>query len=117
MSSLKFNSFNVYALNLNISDNQSIYDFFINESQQQNTNNLIINYNDKIINIVFNIDDETLLFYIFKEDPNLYTIYEDMNPYTIVYNQTEVEKEEFIDFLNYLNITDEPFIYNISYYN
>ena len=114
----QFNSFNVYALNILIKDNQTVYDFLINESQQQNTNNLIINYENKIINIVFNINDtDELLFYIFKEDPSLYTFYEDMTPISNIYIQTEVEKEEFIDFLNYLNITDEPYIYNISYMN
>jgi hypothetical protein len=113
----QFNLFNVYALNLLINENHSIYDFFINECQQQNTNNLIINYENKTINIIFNNDDEYMLFYFFKEDPSLYTFYENMIPVSNIYNQTDAEKEEFIDFLNYLNITDEPYLYNISYMN
>ena len=114
-----FNSFNVYMISLDKNDNQHIYDYFLNELYQHNTNNLNINYNDNntSINIIFHDYDEHFTFYIFKEDASLYTIYEDMIPYSIIYNQTETEKEEFIDFLNYLNITEEPYIYNISYMN
>ena len=118
-----FNSFNVYMIRLNKNDNQNIYHYFLNELHKQNTNNLNINYNDNNnntsidINIIFHDFDDTFTFNIFKEDASLYTIYEDMIPYSIIYNQTETEKEEFIDFLNYLNITEEPYIYNISYMN
>jgi hypothetical protein len=125
-----FNSFNVYTISLNKNDNQTIYDYFLNELYQQNTNNLNINYNintsidtsiDTSINININIIfydlDDIFTFYIFKEDASLYTIYEDMIPYSIIYNQTDTEKEEFIDFLNYLNINEEPYINNNSYMN
>ncbi len=118
-----FNSFNVYMIRLNKNDNQNIYHYFLNELHKQNTNNLNINYNDNNnntsidINIIFHDFDDTFTFNIFKEDASLYTIYEDMIPYSIIYNQTETEKEEFIDFLNYLNIEEEPYIYNYSYMN
>jgi hypothetical protein len=112
-----FNSFNVYMISFNKNDNQNIYDYFLNELYQQNTNSLIINYNDKTINIIFNDLDDIFTFNIFKEDASLYTIYEDMKPYSIIYNQTDTEKQEFIDFLNYLNIDEEPYIYNNSYMN
>jgi hypothetical protein len=112
-----FNLFNVYMISLNKNDNQNIYDYFLNELYQQNTNNLIINYNDKTINIIFDDLDDIFTFNIFKEDESLYTIYEDMKPYSIIYNQTDKEKEEFKDFLNYLNIDEEPYIYNNSYMN
>jgi len=112
-----FNSFNVYAIKFNINDNLDIYNYFINECCQQSSNNLIINYNDKSINIIFNEIDDDFLFYIFKEDLSLYTTYKDMNPYSIIYSQTDTEKEEFIDFLNYMNILDEPYYYNYCYIN
>jgi hypothetical protein len=116
-----FNSFNVYTISLNTNDNQTIYDYFLNELYQQNTNNLNINYNNNnintSINIIFYDLDDIFTFYIFKEDASLYTIYEDMIPYSIIYNQTDTEKEEFIDFLNYLNINEEPYINNNSYMN
>jgi hypothetical protein len=115
-----FNSFNVYTISLNKNNNQTIYDFFLNELYQQNTNNLNINYNNNNnidINIIFYDLDDIFTFYIFKEDASLYIIYEDMIPYSIIYNQTDTEKEEFIDFLNYLNINEEPYINNNSYMN
>ena len=120
-----FNSYNVYTISLNKNDNQTIYDYFLNELYQQNTNNLNINYNNNnnntsintSINIIFYDLDDIFTFYIFKEDASLYTIYEDMIPYSIIYNQTDKEKEEFIDFLNYLNINEEPYINNNSYMN
>jgi hypothetical protein len=111
-----FNLFNVYALQLDKDIYSDTYNYFIEECQNQNTNNLIINYDNKIINIIFN-DTDNMIFYIFKNDSNLYTIYEDMEPYTIDYRQTDVEKEEFIDFLYYLNINEEPFLYSFSYMN
>ncbi len=116
-----FHSYNVYTISLNKNDNQTIYDYFLNELYQQNTNNLNINYNNNNtsinINIIFYDLDDIFTFYIFKEDASLYTIYEDMIPYSIIYNQTDTEKEEFIDFLNYLNINEEPYINNNSYMN
>jgi hypothetical protein len=119
MSTIKnhFNLFNVYALQLDKTEYNEIYIYFIKECQTQNTNNLIINYNNKTINIIFNEIDDIIIIYISKEDPLLYTTYEDMNPYTIVYSQTELEKDEFIDFLNYLNINEEPLCYSFSYMN
>ncbi len=117
MSNNHFNLFNVYALQLDKTVYNNIYIYFIEECQNQNTNNLIINYNNKIINIIFNDIDDMMIFYIFKDDPLLYTTYEDMNPYTIVYNQTDIEKDEFIDFLNYININEEPIFYSFSYMN
>jgi hypothetical protein len=113
----QYNLFNVYALQLDKTEYNDIYVYFIEECQTQNTNNLIINYNNKTINIIFNDMDNIMTFYIFKEDPNLYIIYEDMNPYTIDYRQTDVEKEEFNDYLDYLNINEEPFLYSFSYMN
>ena len=112
-----YNLFNVYALHLDKNEYNEIYIYFTEECQEQNTNNLKINYNNKIINIVFNENENMMTFYIFKENPSLYTIYEDMIPYTIVYSQTDIEKEEFIEFLIYLNINEEPVIYSYSYYN
>jgi hypothetical protein len=114
-----YNLFMVYAINLNIENNQTIFNYFINECKQQKTNNLIINYNDKTINIIFNVndDDDTFMFYIFKEDSNLYITYDSMIPKTILYSQTDIEKDEFIDFLNYLKIEEEPFLHNFNYMN
>ena len=40
-----------------------------------------------------------------------------MIPKTILYSQTDIEKDEFIDFLNYLNIEEEPFLHNFNYMN
>jgi len=112
-----YNLFNVYAIELDKDEYNNIYNYFIEKCQEQNTTNLIINYDNKTINIIFYEIDNLIKFYIFKEDANLYTTYEDMNPYTIVYSQTDLEKDEFIDFLNFLNITNEPFIHSFSYMN
>jgi hypothetical protein len=119
MTAQIYNLFMVYAINLNIENNQTIFNYFINECEIQKTNNLIINYNDKTINIVFNINDfnSEFIIYIFKENTDLYITYNDMVPKTILYNQTEVEKDEFIDYLTYLNIEEEPFIHTINYMN
>lgn len=112
-------TYNVYAINLESNEYNEFQDFIDNECIEQKTNNLIINFNNKNINIIlinnFNELDENKIIYIFKEDTSLYNIYDTMNPYTIQYMQTNIEKDEFIDFLTYFNVDKEPFLYNYNY--
>ncbi len=112
-------TYNVYAINLDSNEYNEFQDFIDNECIEQKTNNLIINFNNKNINIIlinnFNELDENKIIYIFKEDTSLYNIYDTMNPYTIQYMQTNIEKDEFIDFLTYFNVDKEPFLYNYNY--
>ncbi len=112
-------TYNVYAINLDSNEYNEFQDFIDNECIEQKTNNLIINFNNKNINIIlinnFNELDENKIIYIFKEDTSLYNIYDTMNPYTIQYMQTNIEKDEFIDFLTYFNMDKEPFLYNYNY--
>ncbi len=112
-------TYNVYAINLESNEYNEFQDFIDNECIEQKTNNLIINFNNKNINIIlinnFNELDENKIIYIFKEDTSLYNIYDTMNPYTIQYMQTNIEEDEFIDFLTYFNVDKEPFLYNYNY--